>query len=73
MLRTAGSITPEGTLYLLFSVADAPAVARRGTLAPAGGGYRMTWTVPSGGPELGSATLSTDPAGESGVPASHGV
>lgn len=57
-LRMAGSVTPEGTLYLLFSVADAPALARRGTLAPEGGAYRMAWSQPSGGPEVGGAAPS---------------
>lgn len=63
VLRVAGSVTPEGMLYLLFSVADAPAVARRGTLAPAGEAYRMAWTAPAGGPELGGAAASPDSAG----------
>ena len=55
-LRMAGSVTPEGSLYLLFSLDDAPAVARRGTLA-ADGGARMTWSAPAGGPPEGSARL----------------
>ena len=58
VLRVAGSVTPEGSLYLLFSVADAPAVARRGTLASEGGAYRMAWSQPSGGAELGGAALA---------------
>lgn len=57
-LRMAGSITPEGTLYLLFSVAGAAAVARRGTIASEGGGYRMTWTQIAGGEPVGGATQS---------------
>jgi hypothetical protein len=63
LLRMAGSVTPEGTLYLLFSVANAPAVARRGTIASGGGAYRMTWSPPSGGPDVGGATLAGDSAG----------
>lgn len=63
MLRMAGSVTPEGTLYLLFSVANAPAVARRGVLADEGGAYRMDWSLPSGGTTLGGATLAGESAG----------
>jgi hypothetical protein len=58
MLRMAGSVTPEGMLYLLFSVADAPAVARRGVLASPYGVYRMFWSLPAGGPDVGSAILA---------------
>lgn len=54
-LRVAGSVTPEGSLYLLFSASDAPAVARRGALASAGDAYRMAWSRPSGGPAVGGA------------------
>ncbi|HEU0015887.1 MAG TPA: hypothetical protein VFQ45_19570, partial [Longimicrobium sp.] len=57
-LRMAGSVTPEGSLYLLFSVADADAVARRGALEMFDGAYRMVWAEPSGGPALGGATLA---------------
>lgn len=54
-LRMAGSVTPEGSLYLLFSVADAAAVARRGTIETHGAEYRMTWSQPAGGPAVGGA------------------
>jgi hypothetical protein len=59
-LRMAGSVTPEGTLYLLFSIADAPAVARRGTIAAYGEAYRMTWSEPAGGPTTGGAAPEAD-------------
>ncbi len=62
-VRMAGSVTPEGSLYLLFSVADAPAVARRGVLASADGTYRMTWSPPAGGAAVGGATLAGASAG----------
>ena len=62
-LRMAGSVTPEGALYLLFSVADAPAVARRGVLADEGGAYRMAWSPPSGGAALGGAAPAGETAG----------
>lgn len=54
-IRIAGSVTPEGSLYLLFSVAGAAAVARRGFIASAVEEYRMTWSQPAGGPPTGSA------------------
>jgi hypothetical protein len=54
-LRIAGSITPEGSTYLLFSVDGAPAVARRGGMEVSGEGYRMAWSEPAGGPVLGGA------------------
>jgi len=57
-VRMGGSVTPEGTLYLLFSIAGAAAAARRGVVAPASGGYRMTWSQPAGGPPMGAAAQS---------------
>lgn len=54
-LRVAGSVTPEGTLYILFSVAGAPAVARRGAIGSET--RRMDWMVPAGGPIIGYAML----------------
>lgn len=55
-LRMAASVTPEGMLYLLFSVADAPAAARRGTIGQDSDGWRMSWSEPSGGAPVGGAT-----------------
>lgn len=55
VVRVGGSVTPEGSLYLLFSVAGAAAVARRGVIASDGAGCRMTWSQPSGGPPVGAA------------------
>jgi hypothetical protein len=55
-LRTAGSVTPEGTLYILFSVDDAPAVARRGLLASGDTAATMAWTAVEGGAVVGSAS-----------------
>jgi len=55
-LRVAGSVTPEGMLYILFSVAGEPAVARRGAVQGSGQTGRMEWTAPEGGPVIGSAT-----------------
>lgn len=58
-LRMAGSVTPEGSLYLLLSVGGAAAVARRGIIARAGGEeYRMTWSQPAGGSATGNAVPS---------------
>lgn len=54
-LRMMGSVTPEGSLYLLFSVADAPAEARRGVMASAGGADEMVWAQAAGGPVVGGA------------------
>ncbi|HEU4560338.1 MAG TPA: hypothetical protein VFS20_20985 [Longimicrobium sp.] len=54
-LRVAGSVTPEGTLYILFSIAGEPAVARRGAISNET--RRMEWMVPAGGPVIGFATL----------------
>lgn len=56
-LRMAGSVTPEGSLYLLFSAGDAAAEARRGTIAPATDSGVMTWSAPAGGSPGGSARL----------------
>jgi hypothetical protein len=56
VLRTAGSVTPEGTLYILFSLDDAPAVARRGLLASGDTAATMAWTAVEGGPVIGSAS-----------------
>jgi hypothetical protein len=63
LLRMAGSVTPEGTLYLLFSVANARAVARRGTMVSGDGTYRMAWSPPACGPGAGGATLAGVSAG----------
>lgn len=60
-LRMAASVTPEGSLYLLFSVADAPAAARRGTIGAGSDGWRMTWSEPSGGAIIGGATQAPIP------------
>lgn len=54
-LRVAGSVTPEGSLYILFSIAGATAVARRGTIQGSSPTGRMEWTAPSGGAILGFA------------------
>lgn len=53
-LRVAGSVTPEGSLYLLFSVSAQPAAARRGMMEA--DPPRMSWTLPEGGPVIGTAT-----------------
>jgi len=52
-LRVAGSVTPEATLYILFSVSDQPAVARRGVIE--GELPRMVWRPVEGGEVAGSA------------------
>lgn len=57
-LRVAGSVTPEGSLYLLFSVDGAAAEARRGGIASTGGESRMIWSQPDGGAPVGGAVLS---------------
>lgn len=54
-LRMAGSVTPEGSLYLLFSAGGTAAVARRGIMARDGVAYRMAWSQPAGGAPMGSA------------------
>lgn len=54
-LRLAGSVTPEGSLYLLFSVGGTAAVVRRGIMAREGVEYRMAWSQPAGGAPTGSA------------------
>ncbi len=54
-LRVGGSVTPEGTLYILFSIAGQPAVARRGAIGSQT--RRMEWMVPAGGPIIGYAEL----------------
>ncbi|HET7459683.1 MAG TPA: hypothetical protein VFJ82_00490 [Longimicrobium sp.] len=56
-LRVAGSVTPEGMLYILFSVAGEPAVARRGSVQGSSDTGRMEWTALSGGRVIGFATL----------------
>ena len=65
----AGSVTPEGSLYLLFSVDGTTAVARRGIMAREGVGYRMAWSQPAGGAPTGSAVQAagapTDPSSPS--------
>ena len=54
-LRVGGSVTPEGTLYLLFSVSGQPAAARRGEMATGDEARRMSWTLATGGAEIGTA------------------
>lgn len=56
-LRVAGSVTPEGSLYILFSVSGQPAAPRRGTLAA--DPPRMSWTAVEGGPVIGRAAGET--------------
>ncbi|HEX2081408.1 MAG TPA: hypothetical protein VHG08_27140 [Longimicrobium sp.] len=55
-LRMAASVTPEGTLYLLFSAADASPAARRGVMQMEEQAPRMAWSQPPGGPVVGGAT-----------------
>ena len=57
MVRFLGSVTPEGDLYILFSVDNAPAVARSGVILGTEESSEMIWAEPGGQTILGGATL----------------
>jgi len=53
-LRALASVTPEGDIYIEFSVAGASSVARRGYIEQVGPGqYEMIWREPDGGQMIG--------------------